>query len=136
MSAATVQQAVLYALRQDARVKAVFGDPARLIDDESEAPAYPFARLESHSVRDVSTSQVAAQDHVLAFNVFLRSGGFQAADDAMRALRDTAEQAAPQPLGAAIILIQTLQCEILRAPQAGAFRGTLRLRIVSEEGLS
>ncbi len=133
MSAATVQVAVLFALRTDARVKAIFGDPARLVDDESEAPAYPFARLESHSVRDVSASQVASHEHVLTFNVFLRSGGFQAADAAMRVLRNAAETASPQPLGETIILMQTIQCEILRERQAGAFRGTLRVRIVSEE---
>lgn len=133
MSAHTVQQAILTSLRADSGVKAVFGDPARLMDDESEAPAYPFARLDGHSVRGASASQCAALEHVLTFSAFVRSGGLQAADAAMRALRDAAEAAEPDVSPAAIVLVQALQCEIVRTSQPGAFRGTLRLRVISEE---
>ena len=66
---------LLAALRDDTGVQIVLGNPARLYDDETKAPAYPFARLEGHEVVDAGSSEVAGHAHTLTLAAYSQYGG-------------------------------------------------------------
>ena len=78
-----VQAALMAALRSDAGVQAIFGASARVYDDETEAPAFPFARLERHECRPVGASGGEASEHVITLAVLSRHGGLRAAKAAL-----------------------------------------------------
>ncbi len=128
-----VVTAVLTALRQDAEVQRVFGHPARIYDDETRGPSYPFAVLERHETRPAGSAGVAAMEHVLSFSVASRFGGRGYAKEAMGTLRAALQRAQIVPTGQVIVLAYPTYGDVFRTRDRQAFRGILRLRIISEE---
>ena len=128
---ARVQEALLSILKVDAGVSAIFG--GRIYDDESEAPAYPFVRLERHECRPAGASLGEATEHVLTLAVSSRDGGLTEARQALAALR-RAVDAAPWALPEGrIALVHTIYSDAMRQADRRAFRGVIRFRIISEE---
>lgn len=126
-----VQAALLSVLRADADVAAIFG--SRIYDDESEAPAFPFVRVERHECRPVGASLGEATEHVFTLAVSSRDGGLREARGALGALRaavDAAEWNLPE---GRIALAYTTYSDVMRQADRRAFRGLIRFRIISEE---
>ncbi len=128
-----VAGAVLAVLREDEAVRAQFGLPARIYDDESEAPAFPFARLERHETRHLVTAGGDTAEDILTFAVSSRQGGVQEAKACLEALREAIDRADWGGAGRAIILAYTSYADVMRQPDRRAFRGLIRFRIFSEE---
>ncbi|MFN7164203.1 MAG: DUF3168 domain-containing protein [Hyphomonas sp.] len=132
MSAETsVQDALLSVLRSDAAVAEIFGP--RIYDDESEAPAFPFVRLERHECRPAGASLGDATEHVVTLAVSSRDGGLREARGALATLRaavDSASWALPE---GRIALVHTIYSDAMRQADRRAFRGVIRFRIISEE---
>lgn len=134
MSAETaVQAALMAALRADAGVQAIFGADARIYDDETEAPAFPFARLERHECRPAGASGGEAQEHIVTLAVSSCYGGLREAKAALGALRAAVEGAGWAGAGRHIVLAYTLYADAMRQFDRRAFRGVIRFRIISEE---
>jgi len=127
-----VQAALMAALREDAGVQAVFGTSARVYDDETEAPAFPFARLERHECRPVGASGGEASEHVITLAVLSRHGGLHAAKAALGTLRQAVEGADWSGAGRHIVLAYTTYSDVMRQFDRRAFRGVIRFRIISE----
>ncbi len=128
---AHVQSALLSVLRADADVAAIFGP--RIYDDESEAPAFPFVRVERHECRPVGAALGEATEHVFTLAVSSRDGGLREARGALAALRaavDAAEWSLPD---GRIALAYTTYSDVMRQADRRAFRGLIRFRIISEE---
>lgn len=130
---AAVQAALMAALREDAGVQAIFGASARIYDDETEAPAFPYARLERHECRPVGASGGEAHEHLVTLAVSARHGGLKAAKAALGALRLALEAADWSGAGRHIVLAHTLYADAMRQFDRRAFRGVIRFRIISEE---
>ena len=128
-----VQKAVMTALRIDEDVRRVFGEPPRVYDDETEGPAYPYATLERHETRPAGSAGVAGLEHTLTFSVSSRFGGRAYAKEAMGALRAALERADITPEGQVVVMALPTYGDVFRASDRRAFRGILRLRIISEE---
>lgn len=99
---ANVQAALMAALRTDAGVAAVFG--ARIYDDETEAPAFPFVRLERHECRPAGASLGEASEHIVSLAAASRDGGVREAREGLAALRaavDAAYWSLPEGAGGA-----------------------------------
>lgn len=128
-----VQKAVMTALRADEDVKQVFGTPPRIYDDETQGPSYPYATLERHEVRPAGAAGVAALEHVLTLSVASRFGGRAYAKEAVGALRAAIERADIVPDGQHVVLAHPTYSDVFRTNDRQAFRGILRLRIISEE---
>lgn len=134
MSAETaVQAALMAALRRDAGVQAIFGARARVYDDETEAPAFPYARLERHECRPAGASGGEAQEHVITLAVASRYGGLREAKAALAALRAAFEAADWGGAGRHIVLAYVTYADAMRQFDRRAFRGIIRFRIISEE---
>lgn len=130
---AEVQAALMAALRNDTGVQAVFGANARIYDDETEAPAFPYARLERHECRPAGASGGEAMEHVITVAVLSRHGGLREARAALAALRVAADSADWSGAGAHIVLAYTSYADVMRQFDRRAFRGVIRFRIISEE---
>ncbi len=132
MSAETgVQDALLSVLRSDAAVADIFGP--RIYDDESEAPAYPFVRLERHECRPAGASLGEATEHVFTLAVSSRDGGLREARGALAALRAAVEGAVWTLPEGRIAHAYTVYSDAMRQADRRAFRGVIRFRIISEE---
>lgn len=128
---ATVQAALLSVLRADAGVAEIFGP--RIYDDESEAPAFPFVRLERHECQPAGASLGEATEHILTLAVSSRDGGLREARGALAAMRaavDAADWILPE---GRIVLAYTSYSDVMRQADRRAFRGVIRFRIISEE---
>lgn len=133
MSAETdVQAALMAALRHNTGVQAIFGANARVYDDETEAPAFPFARLERHECRPLGASGGEAQEHIITMAVSSRYGGLREAKEALAVLRLAFEGADWSEAGQHIVLAYTTYADAMRQFDRRAFRGVIRFRIISE----
>ena len=128
-----VQDALLSVLKADAGMAAIFG--GRIYDDESEAPAYPFVRLERHECRPAGASLGEATEHVLTLAVSSRDGGLREAREALATLRGAVDGATWTLPEGRIVLVHTIYCDAMRQADRRAFRGLIRFRIISEEAV-
>ena len=128
-----VLQAVMAALRADPDVQAQFGNPARVYDDETQGPSYPYATLERHETRPANAADVAGTEHILTFAVASRFGGRAYAKEALGALRAAVERANIAPAGQVVVLAYPTYGDVFRTRDRQAFRGILRVRILTEE---
>ncbi|WP_084395659.1 DUF3168 domain-containing protein [Henriciella aquimarina] len=132
---AALERAVLTGLRADTEVQAVLGHPARIFDDESPEPVFPYAELERHEVAERGSAGVPGQVHTLTFAVRSRDGGRAAAKEVLGALRAASERLSLSLAGQRVVLIQPVYGDVMRARDLRSFRGVLRLRIITEEAV-
>lgn len=130
---AALERAFLEALRGDAGVQALLGDPARIFDAETDQAAFSHAILERHKCEDRSASGAAGQAHTLTLAVRSRDGGRAEVKEILGALRVAAETAVLALVGQRVVLIQTVYSDAMRTPDLREFRGLLRVRIITEE---
>lgn len=128
-----VLKAVMDALRADPDVQAQFGTPPRVYDDETQGPSYPYATLERHETRPDGAAGVAGTEHILTFAVASRFGGRAYAKEALGALRAAIERADIVPDGQLVVLAYPTYGDVFRTRDRQAFRGILRIRIITEE---
>lgn len=133
MSAEILQAAILTALRTDVGVQAIFGSPARIYDDETEAPAFPYAQLEHHNMTDRSASVITGADHRLSLAVVSRHGGLAEAKEALGAIKRVIEGDRIDVPGGHVVMQQVTYADTMRRADQRAFRGVLRIRMVIEE---
>jgi hypothetical protein len=117
-------------LRGDAGVVAAFGDPARVYDDETRAPAFPYARIERHESVPTGTGDIA---HKITLAVTSREGGLLDAKDALSAIRAGVEGMAWDVAGHHVVMAHVIYADTMRASDAESYRGLIRIRIISEE---
>lgn len=130
---ADLVRALLDRLRADAWMQAELGTPARIFDDESEAPSFPFLRLERHETRDAGSSCVPALDHRITLGLASRWGGRQFAKRVLGRVREVVEGEALSVAGQVVVLQQVVFSDVLRAADRRAFRGIIQIRIIAEE---
>ena len=128
-----VANAILAALRTDAGVIALFGNPPRIFDDETRRASYPFALLERHESEPAGASLSEGQVHRLTFTTASRAGGRLQAKELVGTLRSAAEAATLSLSGQRAVLVQVVYADVVRTSDRGSFRGLLRIRIVTEE---
>ena len=130
---AAIEAALMELLRADAGVQAVFGNPARVFDAESDAPLFAFAELERHEVTSAGAALVDGHEHRLTLAVFTREDGLKGAKAAVAALRGAVEGAAWSVPGVHVVMAHVVYGDVMRTADKRAFRGIIRIRIISEE---
>lgn len=128
-----VQAALMELLRANADVQAVFGNPARVFDAETDEPIFPYAQLERHEVTAGGAALVEGHEHCLSVAVFSREGGLRAAKAAVSAMRVAVEGASWTVPGRHIVMAHVVYGDVMRTSDKRAFRGLVRIRIISEE---
>lgn len=128
---ARVQAALMAVLKADPAVADIFGP--RIYDDETEAPAYPFVRLERHECRPAGASLGEASEHVVTLAVSSRDGGVREARAALAALRDAVDAAVWSLPEGRVVLAHVTYSDAMRQADRRAFRGLIRIRMITEE---
>ena len=131
---AVIEAALMDLLRADTGVQAVFGTPARVFDAESDAPLFPYAQLERHEVTPAGAALVDGHEHRLTLAVFTREDRLKGAKAAVAALRLAVEGADWSGLaGVHVVMAHVVYGDVMRTADKRAFRGIIRIRIISEE---
>lgn len=120
-------------LRADPGVQSVFGVPARVFDAESEDPLFPHALIERHETLPAGASLVDGIEHRITLACYSRDDGVRGAKTCLAALRTAVEGAVWAVEGRAIVLSQVIYADAMRTADRRAFRGVVRIRIISEE---
>jgi hypothetical protein len=130
--AGALQGALVDALAADAGVRALFGTPARIVEEASDDPAFPYALIERHEVRMGGSSGAAEAEHTLTLVAISRWGGRRDAVEALGVLRAGVERAVLALAGARVVLVHVVYGDVFRTSDARRFRGLLRVRIIVE----
>lgn len=128
-----VQAALMALLRADADVQSVFGTPARVFDAESEEPLFPYALIERHETTPAGASLVNGIEHQISLACYSRDDGVRGAKACLSVLRAAVERAEWAVDGQNIVLAQVVYADAMRTADKRAFRGVVRIRIISEE---
>ncbi|MCR9194975.1 MAG: DUF3168 domain-containing protein [Hyphomonas sp.] len=124
---------LLEALRGDSGLQTMLGSPARVFDDETRAPLFPYIMLERWERQDASTSGVNGADHRLQFATLSRDGGHSAAKELLAALRMALQRVELILDNQHVVLVHPTYSDVMRAPNRQVFRGVMRVRIITEE---
>lgn len=130
---ADVQKALLVLLQTDVGVQAMFGNPARVYDDETRGPDYPYALLERHETRPADAQSIPGTEHTFTLAVLSRYGGRALVREALGALRAAIESTSIVVQGQRAVLAFITYADVLRARDLMAYRGLLRIKIITEE---
>jgi hypothetical protein len=126
-----LESAMLAALSADAGVSAVLGEPLRVLDVASPAPAYPYLEIARHFSSQAGSAGFDASEHRVDLVVVSRFEGGANGAGAIAAVRAA--------LGAAELLMEGWRC-VLLVPAftdtlhggRGIWRSLLRIRAVVE----
>ncbi|MEM9226078.1 MAG: DUF3168 domain-containing protein, partial [Pseudomonadota bacterium] len=119
--------------RGDSEVQAVLGAPARLFDDETQGPAYPYAVLERHEYLDAGAAMSCAQEHLIRIATYSRHDGHYEAKSILGALRAGVERLSLSLPGQNLVLAHVTYCDAMRTRDRRLFRGVFQFRLVIEE---
>jgi hypothetical protein len=130
-----LQAAIHQALVSATAVTDLLGGP-RIYDDVPRAAAFPYVTYGQTAVRDWGTGTedgpAGGSEHVVTLHVWSKAAGRQEAAAIMGAVRDTLHD---QPLaitGHRLVNLRHELSEVRREPDGESYRGTLRLRAVTE----
>jgi hypothetical protein len=126
-----LEGAILAALAADAGVKAVLGDPPRVVEAAEARPAYPYLEIVRHEVTAAGSLGSEANEHRIDLAIASRDGGRAEARAALAAVRDALAGASFAMEGWRCVLLFTIFADMVRG-KFGAYRAVMRIRAVVE----
>lgn len=132
MTALACQQALDAVFRADPSVQAVLGNPVRLSEAPVKLAAFPFAVWRRWETKPVDASLVQSDEHIATLEVVCRQTGADEARQAVAALATCAAGAKPEAIGARIVLILPLYCDVMRSSNGRSWVGIVRLKIIAD----
>lgn len=124
---------LLEAVRAMPDIKQAFGQKARVFDDESQSPYYPFIQLDAMETVPFDCSVSLGQEHRLNFSVYSRDGGRAECLRLIGLFRAALEALEPTLTSQRIVLKMVTFADVFRTKDSRKFRGALRLRVITEE---
>ncbi|GAM98861.1 genetransfer agent (GTA) ORFG08 [alpha proteobacterium U9-1i] len=126
--------AVVSAVKADAGVRAILGDPVRIYDLPPPEPVFPYATLSRVESRSTDTSDGEALEHAMTLHVWSRYGGRAEAIDAIAAVRNALHDAPLSVAGRRLVFLFVQFTDVFRSGDTITTHGVLRLRAVTEAG--
>lgn len=123
-----LQKAIFARLSSDAALVALVG--ARIHDNPPGDVAHPYLVLGESEMRDWP----AGMEHRLALHCFTRGGGRAEAKAILEAVRSSLHDTALALETHALVNLRFLDAQTRREADGLTWRGTIRLRAVTEEG--
>ncbi|MEL7480070.1 MAG: DUF3168 domain-containing protein [Pseudomonadota bacterium] len=127
-----IETALVDHLIQDPGVRTVLGDPPRLFVNWPRRAPFPYAVIDRHEQKPLRASGSASWEHRIDLAVYTRHGGRAEARDCLGALQAAFEAAPLIVERAHIVLAHVVYADIMRTANLNAFRGLMRLRLVTE----
>lgn len=130
---ASLEAALIEGLRNSEIIAALLGQPARLFPEPPAEALFPYAVIERHQRRPHGASRVRGDEHRIDIAVYTREGGRCEARMILDALSRAIEDLTVLIADRRVILMHTVYSDTMRTPSRKAFRGLLRLRLLTEE---
>lgn len=128
-----LQKAIYEALRADAGLKALVGDPPRVFDAPPKSGPFPFIAFGDAREAKISGAD-ALVEHDLRINVHSRYEGRREAKEIVTAILSALDDAPLIVDGAALISLRATFSDIVHRQESDAYLGIVRLRAVTEAG--
>ena len=119
-------------IKASAELKSDFGDPVRIVENETTRAAFPFMRFARHDVRPEADSVGELSQHRLTIEMFCRSGGRDEASRLLGVLSHVLRSADLTPDGYRVVLSYPVYSDVFLRPDGTTHRGLLRLRTLTE----
>lgn len=126
-----IEAAILGALEADAGVRALLGEPLRVLRRGSPAPAYPYLEIARHVSEPAAAAGVEASAHRVDLVVVGRSDDDLDGVRAIAAMRSALAGVLPAMTGWQCVLIAPAFSDTLNQGR-GVWRAILRMRAVVE----
>jgi hypothetical protein len=124
--------AVRAAAMENAGVKALLGDPARIYDDAPPDAVFPYVSLGRVESKPADASGAEAIEHAVTLHVWSRYGGRAEALDVIAALRTVLHNAPLDIESHKLVLLLVTFTDVFRSGDARTTHGVLRLRAITE----
>ncbi len=126
-----LQSAIVAHLKADAGLKALIGDPPRVIDGPSRGKAFPFVSYDETR----ETPLPAAPGHVehdIRLSIHSRYEGRREAKEIATAIVSTLNDASLAVAGRRLVSLRAVYSDVFYRQDADAHHGILRFRAVTE----
>ena len=128
---AELASAIIAALNGDADVRALLGDPVRMVEATSPKPAYPYLEITRHLSEPAGAAGVEASEHRVDLVVVSRLDGGTDGVRAVAAIRAALAAATLEMAGWRCVLLVPAFSDTLNRGR-GLWRAILRMRAVVE----
>jgi len=125
--------AILTALQADQDLQAWIGNPARIMDGELPAPAFPYIALERHETEPTDTVEHRGFQHSLHFAAYIHNRSAQTARNLVSALWAAVERLKFSLSDQRVVLVLPTYGDVLRTKNQRILRGVLRVKLYTEE---
>ncbi|KAB7741603.1 DUF3168 domain-containing protein [Parvibaculum sedimenti] len=125
-----LQKAIYARLSGDAPLAALVA--GRIYDNVPADAGFPYMTLGEAQVSDWSTGDSEGGEHRLTFHVYSRGGGRAETKTILGAINAALHDAGLTPEGARLVGMRFLDAETRREPDGITWRGTIRLRALTE----
>lgn len=127
-----VQAALVEAVRADAEVGAVLGDPVRFYDFPPADVVFPFALLERAEARPWGGAPEGAEEHTLTLRVYSRYGGAKECKAVLAALHAVLHDQSLTLSGYRLVNLRVSFQDSFRSSDGRTQTGVMRVRAVTE----
>ncbi|MEM9178951.1 MAG: DUF3168 domain-containing protein [Pseudomonadota bacterium] len=124
--------ALLMALRADTDVQAVLGEPARIFDAETSAPAFPYVRLNLHDSQTADRVARRRLEHTIQLATYSRPSGLESTKALLGVLRAAVDRLSLTLSIQDIVQVAISSDEARCVGNGKDQRGLLHLRILTE----
>ncbi|MEM8772639.1 MAG: DUF3168 domain-containing protein [Pseudomonadota bacterium] len=133
MSAAgwDVQRAVYAALRDDAAIRAVLGDPPRLYDDAPSSAPFPYLTIGEAQTRPLEGVD-GAEEHTLRLYAFSRYAGRREVKAILAAVHDALHDAPLVLNDHHLVSLRYVFADAFRRQDRETYQGAIRFRAVTQ----
>lgn len=126
-----LESAMLAAIAADADVRAVLGDPVRVLEVGAPSPAYPYLEIGRHVSQPSGGVEAEASEHRIDLVIVSRDLGGGTAKSGLAAVRAALMEADLEMDGWRCVLLVPLFADAARQ-RVGLWRALLRLKAVVE----
>lgn len=127
-----LQKALMAHLREDATLKALLGDPARIWDQAPRGAAYPHLTVGRSESRAVAAADCGIE-HQLSLRCASLFGGFEEAKAVCAAVRAAVHEAPLEADGVRAVSVRATFVDVFRSSDNRRTWGVVRLRAITEE---
>jgi hypothetical protein len=128
---AALESAILAVLAADAGVREVLGEPLRVLDVASPAPAYPYLEIARHLMSPAGAAGYEASEHRVDLVAVSRLDGAAASKRAMAAVRAALEDVALEMEGWRCVFLLPVFSDTLHQGR-GTWRSIVRVKAIVE----
>lgn len=130
-----LQKAIVAALKADAHLKVLIGDPPRIYDDPPRDAPFPYVTIGASTLADWDTSEAPGFEHAILLHAWSRYGGRREARLIQGALHAALHERALSLDGHRLANLRFEFADVFRDEDGETAHAVMRFRAVTEPNL-